>query len=613
MILKINILTMKTPFFYQTFQKIKTYAAAHKAISAVVILIIVIGGYYSYKKMTGASTSPHYVIGVAAKGSIISSVSASGQVSALDQLDIKPKVSGELWWVGAKPGDKVAAGAALMSIDNTDAQKAVTDAEQSLETAKLQFQKDQTQAPIDYQNSLSNLAAAKDNLTMAYTDTYNTISSAYLDLPPVMTGGNNILYGYDLSQSRTLWNVDVLVNLFTDTDQSNDHTVAELFAKKAKDDYQIANSKYNASLLAYQKSSRYSSPADLETLLSGTTDMSIAIAQALQSEINFLSEIGNLAQNHNMTLSSVVTTMQTNAHNYLNTANNTLSALLTQKKSLDSAKQTVTTSEQNITLLQVGNPNGSNPISLQISAHNIQSQEYNLTQLKNNLADYTITAPFAGTVAAVPVNVGDTVGTGTTVATLITNQKIATLSLNEVDAAKIKVGDKATLTFDAIDGLSLTGSVAEIDTLGTVSQGVVSYSIKIGFDTQDARIKPGMTVNAAIITDVRQDVLVVPSSAIKTQSGTSYVQVFNPPLAQTGGSQGVVTAETPQEVAVQTGLSDDTNTEITSGLTEGEQIIVRTITTAANTASTQTAPSLFGGGGVRTTTGGGAARMLRGN
>ena len=62
-------------------------------------------------------------------------------------------------------------------------------------------------------------------------------------------------------------------------------------------------------------------------------------------------------------------------------------------------------------------------------------------------------------VATVPVNVGDTIGTGTTVVTLITNEKIATLSLNEVDAAKVKVGDKVTLTFDAIDGLSLTGIV----------------------------------------------------------------------------------------------------------------------------------------------------------
>lgn len=605
---------MKKFFSNKIVQKIKLYAIAHKAISAIVLLAVLIGGYYGYKKMTSASADPRYVLATITKGNIISSVSASGQVSALNQLDIKPKVSGDLTWIAVKPGDKIGVGGTLMKIDKTDAEKSVTDAEQALAEAKLQFQKDQTSAPIDYKNALTNLASDKDTLTTTYTDTYNVISSAYLDLPAVMTGGNDILYGYDLSQSKTLWNVDVLVNLFTETDHVNDHTLAQSFATKAKNDYRTANDKYNAGLLTYQKTSRYSSTNDLETLLQNTTDMSIAVAEALQSEINFLSEISSLAQNNNKKLNSTVTTMQNNARNYLNTANNTLSSLLAQKKSLDNAKQKVTSDEQNITLLEVGNPNGNNPISLQISARNIQNQEYNLSQLKNTLSDYTITAPFSGIVASLPVNVGDTVGTGTTVATLITNQKIATLSLNEVDAAKIKVGNKTTLTFDAIDGLSLTGSVTEIDTLGTISQGVVSYYIKISFDTQDDRVKPGMTANAAIITNIKQDVITVPSSAIKTQNGTSYVQIFNPPLTSTAGNQGITTAEIPQQVAVETGLSDDTNTEILSGLNEGEQIIIRTINpTTTATASAQTAPSLLGGG-VRTT--GGTTRgatFIRGN
>ena len=70
--------------------------------------------------------------------------------------------------------------------------------------------------------------------------------------------------------------------------------------------------------------------------------------------------------------------------------------------------------------------------------------------------------------------------------------------MNEVDAAKISVGNKTTLTFDATEDLTLTGKVAQIDTIGTVEQGVVSYKVKIAFDTQDERIKPGMTANASI-------------------------------------------------------------------------------------------------------------------
>src|SRR6185503_5946600 len=109
---------------------------------------------------------------------------------------------------------------------------------------------------------------------------------------------------------------------------------------------------------------------------------------------------------------------------------------------------------------------------------------------------YTVRAPFSGTIAKLSVDKGDQASSGTTVATIISKNQIADLSLNEVDAAKVTVGQKATLTFDAVEDLSIAGAVASVDTLGTVSQGVVSYVVKIQFTTQDERVKPGMSVNA---------------------------------------------------------------------------------------------------------------------
>lgn len=286
--------------------------------------------------------------------------------------------------------------------------------------------------------------------------------------------------------------------------------------------------------------------------------------------------------------------MQTNTRTRLSTVNSDLSNLLAQRKSLDTLKKSIKTNEQNIELLKVGNTDGSNPISLQISQNNLVKQERNLEDLKATLAKYTVVAPFAGTVSSVAAQVGQNAAT---IATIVTNQQIAQLSLNEVDAAKVKAGQKATLTFDAIEDLSLTGTVAEIDPVGTVSQGVVSYNVKITFDTADARIKPGMTVNANIQTDVHIDVLTVPSSAVKTSNGVSRVQVFTPPLIETG-TTGRVSATPPTQVTVVIGISDDTNVEIVSGLTEGEQVVSRTITgtTAAGATNTTTL------GGTRTGT-----------
>lgn len=573
----------------------------HKFLSATVILLVIIVALYSYGRITNTSANPKYILATVKKGAIVLSVNASGQVSAQNQVDVKPKISGDLWWIGVKPGDKVYQGQALMSIDNTDAKKALSDAEQSYQSAELQLQKDQIQAPIDYQNAVDALAKAKNDLVTTYNDAFNTISNTYIDLPTIVTTMKNILFGYDLSPNRSQWNADVLVNMFTDkTDETNYRETLNALVENAKSAYNTALTKYNDSVVAYQEISRYSDNAVFDSILSKTNDTAIAIADTFQRELNLIGKVIDISKEQNQNLSSTVTTMQGNAKNYLSSTNTIINNLLSQKKSIDDAKKTITSAQQNITLLEVGNPKGNNPISLQISTRDLQRQKEDLDQQKADLADYTIVAPFAGTIASVPVKNSDTVGTGTTLTTIISNQKIAALTLNEVDAAKIRVGNKATLTFDAIENLSLTGSVIEIDPLGTVSQGVVSYSLKIAFDTQNDEVKPGMTVNAAIITEVKQDVLTVPSGAIKTSGNTNYILMFNPPIADTDDNQEVTSSADLIEQVVTIGLSDDTNTEIVSGLTEGNQIVSRVVN-ASNTssASSQSVPSLLGGG-VRT-------------
>jgi HlyD family secretion protein len=355
-------------------------------------------------------------------------------------------------------------------------------------------------------------------------------------------------------------------------------------------------------ILSYKLTGRTSSPTTFEGVLTESIDTTTAIAQALQSESNYLASVVDSATLYNIHLPTALTTMQTNIRSYLSTTNSNLSALLAEKKALDTLKQTIRTNEQNLELLKIGDSSGNNPISLQISQNSLVKQERNLQDLKDALNDHTVVAPFSGTLSAVPTKVGDTSGT---IATIITNQQVAELSLNEVDASKINLRQKATLTFDAISDLSITGTVAEIDPVGTVSQGVVSYTVKISFDTQDARIKPGMTVNASVQSAVHSDVLIVPSSAVKTIRGVSYVQIFNPPLTDSEGSAGVTSLTPPEQVEVVTGISNDTSIEIVSGISEGEQVVSKTITTTTKTVASPSATSLLGGGGTRI---GGAGR-----
>ena len=140
-----------------------------------------------------------------------------------------------------------------------------------------------------------------------------------------------------------------------------------------------------------------------------------------------------------------------------------------------------------------------------------------------------------------------------------------------------------------MEDITLTGKVVEIDTLGAVNQGVVTYNVKIAFDTQDERIKPGMTIDASIITDRKDGIVLVPNAAVKTQRGQIYVEVM-----QNG---------TPQAVPVEVGLSNELFTEITGGLEVEAEIVTARI---GGERSTQTAnveqsfrglPSFGGGGG----------------
>lgn len=574
---------------------------AHKVWSGIILVVALYLGYRVYQSLTSTTGETRYVVATVAKETVVASISGSGQVSAFNQIDLKPKASGDVVWVAVKAGDTIRAGQAIAQLDDKTAKQAVADAAQALAQAKLQSQKDTAQAPIDYQKLLDTLASAKTDLDNTYSNTYNSLSTAYLALPSTVTGMQSVLYGYDMSQSRSQWNIDVLRNMFSSAD------AAGVFADVAARDYTIARSKYDAAVVSYKALTRYSSSADLEKNLQGSIDTSTAIAQALQSELNLFDAVIQDAQTYNRQVSAQVNTMRSSTSNYLSTTNNNLSAMLAQQKSLISTKQAIKDDQHSIDIFSISNPTGGNPISLQFSQNSIADQERKLQQMKDDLANYTITAPFSGTIATLSVKQYDTVSTGSSVATIITSQKIAEISLNEIDAAKVKIGQKATLAFDAIDGLSIAGSVAAIDAVGTVSQGVVTYKVQVVFGTQDDRVKSGMSVSTAIITDVKQDVLTVPNSAIKTQGGTSYVEYFDPALTTTGttGSAGIPSTVAPTQRSVVAGLSNDTMTEIVSGLTEGQQIVVRTI---AGTAATATqAPSILNAAGVRTQGGGGGA------
>jgi membrane fusion protein, macrolide-specific efflux system len=235
-------------------------------------------------------------------------------------------------------------------------------------------------------------------------------------------------------------------------------------------------------------------------------------------------------------------------------------------------------------------------------------------------ASRTVRAPIGGVVSALNVSNGDNVsagqssssgssggtgggssssssGSGSSAAIVITNMgsMYAQVPVNEVDVPKVRLGQKVTLTFDAISGLTITGRVQRVSPSGTNNSGVVTFNVDISFDVQDKRVRPGMTVSASIVTAVAPDAVLVPNAAVQAANGTSYVQVLDNPNG-TG---------TPKQVAVTTGLANDTLTQITSGLSSGAYVVTGRQVAQSSSGSSGGGFGLFGGGGLRRGAGGG--------
>ncbi len=208
-------------------------------------------------------------------------------------------------------------------------------------------------------------------------------------------------------------------------------------------------------------------------------------------------------------------------------------------------------------------------------------------------ASSIIYAPISGTVSGLSLQKGsvinsqssnNTSATTTSIAGIKTDAKpTISIDLTEIDVPKIKVGDKATVTLDAFPNKTFTGKVISVDLIGVINSGVTNYPTVILLDNSNDEILPNMSATANIITATKNDALMVPTSAVTTANGASTVQVMQ---------NGV-----PQTVSVTTGLTSDSDTEITSGLKEGDTVVTATISSAGASSTTRSVFSSFGGGG----------------
>ena len=269
---------------------------------------------------------------------------------------------------------------------------------------------------------------------------------------------------------------------------------------------------------------------------------------------------------------------------------NRLSKLYTQKAtsldSLNTAKSTLDNAKAEMEAIEA----------------NIKQAEIEVNTAETNVGYTKITAPMDGTVISVPVSEGQTVNANQTTPTIVTIADLSKMKIkpeiSEGDITKVKAGQEVSFTIlsdsqtvyhsviDSVDPANTTTSDSSSTSSSTSSSSssstssAIYYYANVLIDNPDRTLRIGMTTENNIKIANAKDVLLVSNMAIQKRDGKSFVNVLND-------------KNQPEQREVETGVQNDFQTEIKSGLNEGEKVIVSQVANGEKVGSMPRGPRMF--------------------
>lgn len=539
-------------------------------IIIIIIVLVLIALFISW--LFGGSKKTIYSFVPVERGQVVQEVSITGQVKPVENVELAFEKLGKVAKVFAGVGDHVGEGAVIVALENSDLMAQLRQAQASYEAANatyLQYQKGTRPEEIKaaetaVTNAQESLSNAQENLIAAQNKAESDLRDKY---DSALTAAQKSV---SVAKTTILTITDIQYSHFNNTEQNS------INIKNAKADavFFLLGAQDAGSWL-----SEFISPLSggafgrVQTAMGnptyGNIDQAVSDTAVALQYVRIVLDIIPVNDNLTSTEKTNLSTEKTNINAEIINIDSKKQAIASQKTtnasnisssqtSLTTARNTLALAEDDLILKKAGYT------SEQITAQRAQmnSARANVDNLQAQLDKTIIKAPFAGIVTKQEAKVGEIVSAQTPVVSLISEAEFEVeANIQEVDIAKIKLGDAAKVTLDAYgEELIFQAEVFKIDPAETIIEGVPTYKVKLRFSANDERIKSGMTANTDILTAKKENVLVVPYRAVSQRDGGRYVQV----------KVGNVVVEKKVEVGLR---GSDGNIEIISGLEEGEEVV----------------------------------------
>jgi RND family efflux transporter MFP subunit len=548
------------------------------------------------------------------RGAVTQTVAVSGSVSSAGTVKLNPATNGKVAQLLVSVGQQVTPGQPLARLDTTDLQAALTTAQNNLDAAETNYEKalagvsdanssyGQTQQSTTNdiataQSALSkvksNYAAAKTNFSSLYGAVINDlatyvsqISVAQQQLARVQ---NDLAIANQISDNKSAQTA--MYQASASLGNAQNYVLGVYQAAEA--DYIAAVNQVLAAVSAF------------DAAIAANADTAAASQQLATAQVAYTTAASRLtsaidAPNGQITSAQSSTTSAQNSLNTLNaTVDTTLNAARTDIATLlviltgetqgatyaknkitqvgtafstinDAVSGSYVTAVQNLASAQVRAAQSlqsaqtsinNQPANVQSAQNSLNNAQTAVATAQNNLDNALIKATVAGVVTTISAQVGENVTSNSTTGFIVlanTGSMALHGTIGEADVVKLKIGQVATVTVDAVGTAKMTGTVTSLDPVATIASGVPVYGVDVTIDLPSQTVKPGMSGTAQVILASSPNTLTVPNLAVKTASGRRYLTLVK------DGKQ--------VDTDVTFGISNDTVTEVLTGVQEGDVV-----------------------------------------